>query len=170
MYEFVLEDPKTKENPERLQIASERVAALKKKLQPEAAPPPVAPPPPPPTPPPAAPQTPPQAEPDTADAGASKRVAGYALLGVGGAGLFIGAVTGGLALAQAKSVTKDCHGSLCPAGDKSAADAAMTKGWVSNVSLGIGVVGVVAGAVLLIVNRAPPKTVTATAEGIALRF
>jgi hypothetical protein len=169
MYEFVLEDPKTKENPERLQIATERVAALKKQLHPEATPP-VATPTPPPTPPPAVPEAAPQAAPDTTDAGATKRVAGYALLGVGGAGLFIGAVTGGLALAQAKQVTKDCRGSICPAGDKPAAQAAMTKGWVSNVSLGVGVVAVAAGAVLLILNRAPSKAVTATAEGITLHF
>jgi hypothetical protein len=46
----------------------------------------------------------------------------------------------------------------------------MTKGWVSNVSLGVGVAAVAAGAVLLILNRAPSKTVTPTATGIALHF
>jgi hypothetical protein len=163
MYELVVADPKTAQNPERMQIATERVAALKKRLQPEASPPP---PPAPRSPSPAVAPTPPE----EADTGASKRLPGYVLLGAGGAGLLVGAVTGGLALAQAKQVTNDCHGSVCPAADKPAADAARTKGWVSNVSLGIGVAAVAAGAILLIVNRTPSKNVTATVEGLSLRF
>jgi hypothetical protein len=167
MYQLVLEDPKTAQNPERMQIATERVSALKKQLQPEAAP---SPPPAAPSPPPPVPVPPPPVAPDAADEGGPKRLAGYTLLGVGGAGLLVGAVTGGLALAQAKQVTKDCRGSVCPAADKPAANAAMTKGWVSNVSLGVGVAAVAAGAVLLILNRAPSKNVMATANGLMLRF
>jgi hypothetical protein len=168
MYQIVVDDPKTAQNPERMRIATERVAALKMRLQPAA--PPVAPPPATPSSPPAVTPSPPSVARDEADASATKRLAGYVLVGAGGAGVLVGAVAGGLALAQAKQVTNDCHGSACPAADKPAADAAMTKGWVSNISLGVGVAAAAVGAVLLIVNRAPSKTVTATAEGLTLHF
>jgi hypothetical protein len=85
----------------------------------------------------------------------------------------VGAVSGGLALAQARSVTANCNGTQCRAVDEPAAHAAMIKGWVSNVGFGVGVVGVVAGIIVLAVRRGPPKSpppVTPSAQGIVVRF
>jgi hypothetical protein len=82
----------------------------------------------------------------------------------------VGAVSGGLALAQARSVNADCNGTHCPAADQPAANAAIVKGWVSNVGFGVGAAGVVVGAILLAVRRDPPPRVTPTAQGFVVRF
>jgi hypothetical protein len=178
MYQLVLDDPKTAQNPERLRIAQERVAALR--LQTGAAAPPREAPPPKEAPPHGAP--PPNEAPKEAPAApapapapapgaeAPSRVPAFVLFGVGGAGLVVGAVSGALALAQARKVNADCNGTRCPAADQPAADAAMAKGWVSNVGLGVGVAGVAVGAILLAVRRGPPPSVAPSAQGFVVRF
>jgi hypothetical protein len=64
-----------------------------------------------------------------------------------------------------------CAGTHCPASEKPAADAAMAKGWVANVSLGIGVAGVVAGVIVLAVQRRPSAAgLVPSPQGLAVRF
>ena len=83
----------------------------------------------------------------------------YVALGVGGAGLLVGTVTGVLALGKAS----DCPNKVCAT--QSNLDDAKGMATISTVGFGVGIVGVAVGAVLLVVghNResAPPPTAAA---------
>jgi hypothetical protein len=166
LYQWIVDHRDSDKNPERVTLAATRVAALKKQLGPDQPPPPPpgptgpvqGPPPPPPPPPPAPPPN---------------RVPAYAMFGVGGAGIIVGAVAGGLALAQASTVKAECTPNTpCPQG-REAKSGAETKAWVSNIGFGVGIAGVVVGAVLLATNT--PKAAEAVRSavgphGITLRF
>lgn len=108
--------------------------------------------------PPAAPQAPPAGEASTEgpDQGpGARRIAMYAAGGLGVAGLILGGVAGGLALAKAGE-TEGCVDFVCP-GNQDAADAgnaARTLGWVSTVGFGVGVAGIGAAVVLLLTEPA----------------
>jgi hypothetical protein len=77
---------------------------------------------------------------------------GVVLLGVGGAGLVVGAVLGGLALAQEADVRDACRDGHCPIEQQAEADAAEKKALGADIALGIGGALVVAGVVLLVVS------------------
>jgi tetratricopeptide (TPR) repeat protein len=161
LYQYIVDHRDGDKNPERATLAERRVEALKKQLGPAAPPPTAAP-----APPPSAPLVPqePVREPN--------RVPAYALFGVAGAGLIVGAISGGLALKQAGDVKSICMPNVpCPreAGDKSAAE---TKAWVSNVGFGFAIAGAVVGAVLYATGN-PKKDAAQTAfgpDGLTLRF
>jgi hypothetical protein len=72
--------------------------------------------------------------------------------GVGGAGLVLGAVTGGLALGKHSTLQKECTGSVCPSSASSDLSSYHTMGTLSTVGFIVGGVGVAAGAVLLFVG------------------
>jgi hypothetical protein len=102
--------------------------------------------------------TAPAAPADTGPAKASgQEVTGFVVAGIGLASLTVGAFFGILALGAAKDTT--CA-SPCPANSQKLADAnsafdrANTLGWVSNVTLPLGVVGLAVGGYL--VFTAPP--------------
>ena len=50
------------------------------------------------------------------------------------------------------------------------ADEAKTKGWVSTVGFGVGIVGVGAGIILLATGSKGSTRASATADGLRLRF
>jgi hypothetical protein len=111
-----------------------------------------APPPPPPPPPPqeqsaivAAPSGPPS------DNGVGKKnnTLAFVALGVGGAGLVVGGVTGFLALGK-KSDLEGCVNQKCPSSQSDTLDGAKTMATVSTVGFAVGFVGVGVGVVLLL--------------------
>ena len=73
----------------------------------------------------------------------------YVALGVGGAGLVVGGITGFLALGK-KSDLKDCVGSSCPPSQKDTLDSAKSMATISTVGFTVGFVGVGVGVVLLL--------------------
>jgi len=99
-------------------------------------------------------------EPPPADApapkpGQAQRVAGFAVSGVGGAMLLVGAITGGLTIAKKGTINANCTGTSCNHDGKLAADSARTTGLVSTIGFAVGGAGLVTGAVLLL--TAPKK-------------
>jgi tetratricopeptide (TPR) repeat protein len=137
LYTAIANDPK-EENAERVRIARERARALEKRTAKRAD----------------------VAAPPSRDAGAAPseprtegpsatEVGGWVSLGLGGAALALGAVFGALALSEAAAVKDACVGSVCPTREEANADAATAKGWVANIALPVGVVGVGVGILLL---------------------
>jgi hypothetical protein len=92
------------------------------------------------------------------------RVPAYIALGVGGAGVVVTAAFGALALGNKSTLNGDCtvgH-STCPGSAQSEINSFRTNAIVSDIGLGIGVVGVGIGGLLLLTNRGesgpPPPT------------
>lgn len=81
--------------------------------------------------------------------------------GVGVAGLVVGTITGLVASSKTDDVKAECDSAaqLCTPKGITARDSAENFGWVSNISLGIGIAGVVAAGVLYLNSDAdaPPQ-------------
>lgn len=77
----------------------------------------------------------------------------YAAFGVGGAGLFVGSVTGILALRKHSDLAEVCPGSECPPSQQSAIDAYHRLSWVSGVGFTVGLAGAATGVVLWLKQR-----------------
>jgi len=128
-------------------------------------PPPVAAPPvaaPPPTPPPSPPSQ-------------AQRYAGFATLGLGGAGLLVGAVTGGLAIAKHNDITSVCPNGKCTSSQQaslgSEASAYSTLGAVSTGAFIAGGALAVTGAVLLLTApRVKSDTTAAISPVVGLGY
>jgi hypothetical protein len=115
----------------------------------DAPPPPTPPPPPAPT----APAPPPRPAPRVAEARGSSAQAtlGYVALGVGGAALVAGGVTGYLAWNEQTSLDGSCNEeSRCPPSEQGTLDAYRRFGTISTIASIGGLAGVGAGAVLLL--------------------
>jgi hypothetical protein len=86
---------------------------------------------------------------------------GAIVLGVGGAGLLAGAITGGLTLRKASDLKSKCTGVVCPTSVQGEARSVTTLGNVSNAMFIAGGVLAATGAVLLVVRprleRSAPK-------------
>jgi hypothetical protein len=78
----------------------------------------------------------------------SPGAATWAALGVGAAGLVVGTIAGILELSKASTLKGECQGNTCPETARGDLDGANTLANVSNVALGVGVVGAALGAVL----------------------
>ena len=76
----------------------------------------------------------------------------YVALGVGGAGLVVGGVTGFLALGK-KSDLKGCVDTKCPSNQQDTLDGAKSMATVSTVGFAVGFVGVGLGVVLLLTGN-----------------
>lgn len=79
----------------------------------------------------------------------------YVALGVGGAGLLVGTITGLVALSKKSDL--DCQGKACPSSQQDALDSATTMATVSTVSFSVGLVGVGVGVVLLLTGNSASK-------------
>jgi hypothetical protein len=121
-----------------------------------------------PSPPPPQPPPPPA---DPPDRGGAQRVAGFVALGLGVAGLGVGAVTGGLALGKHGELADACTlpGGKCPASAASTLDAYGTLGTVSTIGFVAGGVLVAGGVTLLVTapKRAPRDAWVAPVVGPA---
>ena len=77
----------------------------------------------------------------------------YIVLGIGGAGLVVGGITGALAFGKAS----DCPNKVCKT--QSDLDSAKSMATVSTIGFGVGIVGVAVGTILLLTgnkSEAPP--------------
>lgn len=121
--------------------SQELAVILEKDPNAAAAPPPPAPPPPVVVAPPPAPAA------DTAPK--KSNTLAYVALGVGGAGLVVGGITGFLALGK-KGDLEGCKEERCPTSQQDTLDSAKTMATVSTVGFAVGFVGIGAGVVLLL--------------------
>src|SRR5262249_2531632 len=99
--------------------------------------------------------TPPPSEPS----GGKNKVLAYSLLGVGGAGILTGTITGILALSKKGSL--ECPDNHCPPSEHDKLDSAKTMATVSTIGFSVGLVSAAAGVVLLMTSgssEAPPAT------------
>ncbi|CAN5791000.1 hypothetical protein BH09MYX1_BH09MYX1_47030 [soil metagenome] len=89
--------------------------------------------------------------------GSALKTAGFVSLGVGGAGLILGAITGGIALGKAGTLkdactTKNANGAFVCASDQTdAISSYKTMATVSTVGFIIGGIGIAAGVVMILV-------------------
>jgi hypothetical protein len=106
-----------------------------------------------PAPPPATPQHP---QPDQATGGGNKTLS-YVMLGVGGVGIAVGAVTGSMALGKKNGL--DCPENRCSGAEADELDSANTLALVSTIGFGVGLAAATVGVVLLVTsgnsNEAP---------------
>jgi hypothetical protein len=102
------------------------------------------------------------------------RTAVYLAATVGGVGVVIGSIAGILAIAKKSVVDLHCRGTACDAKGKEAADAGATLGTISTVGFGVGLAGLAAAGVLLLLEPSTSKTTTAGVEptfgGVRGRF
>lgn len=104
------------------------------------------------------------------DEGHSNRTLAYVALGVGGAGIVIGAVTGTLALQKRSNLNSECSGSTCPRSAQSDLNSYHTLGLVSGIGFGVGLAGAAAGLVLLQLGGGHRDATGASATGLQLHL
>jgi hypothetical protein len=92
----------------------------------------------------------------------TRRILAFGALGLGGAGLIVGSVTGALALRKKNQLTTACPNGECQPDQRSALDSYHTYGNISTVSFIVGAVGAAGGAILLLTQ--PRESSTATAQ------
>jgi len=166
LYREIIASAASETVPERVIIARERLSKIDRLLEQKGKAP--TPPAPPTT---TKPPAPPDPEPQPTDEGLSP-IPGAVLLAVGGAGLVVGAILGGLALGQEKSVRDSCTNGVCPIEKENGADAAKAKALGADICFGIGGAVAITGLVLLIlsVTGSSSDEVSATPEGMVVRF
>jgi hypothetical protein len=103
------------------------------------------------------------------------RTPAYVALGLGGAGVLVGAITGGVSLGKVSALEARCPNGACAPSDQGAIDSAGALGTTSTVAFTVGAVALAAGAVLFVVNKPPKKEPDAaglhlTASGLAGTF
>jgi hypothetical protein len=107
---------------------------------------------------------------DVASGPSGRRVAAYAVGGVGVAGLALGGVMGGLALGKNAVVHENCGLGIdanhpndihaCKQAGLDAAASLKTLGLVSTVGFGVGLAGVATAVVMILTEHKPAKPVT----------
>jgi hypothetical protein len=159
LYLFILRDPRSASNAQRLAIARERLDALdrgpapKRQVAKRAAP------------------KPGPARSTPAPAAVSNPVPGAIVMGLGGAALVAGLIVGGIAWSEMNEVKDACPGDVCPPERKADADSAQNKGIAADVCLGVGGTAAVVGLVMLLTLESEPDApIEMTAGGVQLRF
>ena len=142
-------------NNQKVTLRLERVAG---------AVPAVAPPPPGAAPSPGAGPPPTPLSPSPSSSGPTRKLLGFVGLGVGGAGLVVGAVAGGVAVSKHASLQKVCPGGACPASQASNLDGYHVVSALSTAGFVAG--GVLAAAGVVLVVTAPRSTEPSSA-GVA---
>lgn len=82
--------------------------------------------------------------------GKTQKILGFVSIGVGGAGLIAGGVTGYLAMNKKSKLDDACQGGQCPPSQQKNLDAFHTFGTVSTIAFIVGGVGVATGVTLLL--------------------
>ena len=92
--------------------------------------------------------------------GSGLKIAGFVVLGLGGAGLIAGAVTGGIALGKHGDLAKICGagGNSCPSSAQSTIDTYNTMGTVSTVSFIVAGVALAAGLTMVLLAPSSKKS------------
>ncbi len=78
------------------------------------------------------------------------RLIGWSALGAGAAGMTLGAIFGLLAVGNKSSLSGECHGKICPPSAADDVEAMHTNAVASNIGLTFGVLGLGAGAAMLL--------------------
>jgi hypothetical protein len=97
---------------------------------------------------------------------------GWAALGVGAAGLTLGAIFGFLAIGKKEALGDECNGRACPRSAQPDIDGLHFDGVASDISFAVAVLGVGAGSVLLFIfpdSEAAPEAPREAAAGIVVR-
>ena len=102
------------------------------------------------------------ATPAAAPSASGLRTWGYAAGGIGLAGVVLGSVTGLMSMNKKKTVDDNCDGPVCNQQGLSASEDGRTLANVSTVGFAVGIVGIAAGAILLIAAPRPKSTVSAS--------
>jgi hypothetical protein len=100
-------------------------------------------------------EAPAEPEPNASGAGVSRRTWGYAAGGVGAAGVLLGTVAGVVTLNKKRTADANCSDRRmrCNAAGVEANESGKTWGALSGVGFGLGVVGLAAGAYLLLTEE-----------------
>ena len=80
----------------------------------------------------------------------TRRIASYVVLGVGGASLLAGGITGAMALKKRSDLRSECVDGLCRSSSAKKISTYHTYGTISGATLAVGVAGLGAGVVLLL--------------------
>lgn len=83
----------------------------------------------------------------------------YVGFAVGGAGLIVGGVTGGMSIAKTSSLADRCPKDECQPGTAADISTANTLANISNITIGVGLAGVVVGVIGVVISKpkaAPP--------------
>jgi hypothetical protein len=83
----------------------------------------------------------------------STRTWAYVVGGVGAAGMVTFAIFGAMAKSTYDDLDAACHGGPCPAGKSDEISSGKTQETVANVALGVGIVGLAAGAALFVFGK-----------------
>jgi hypothetical protein len=98
------------------------------------------------------------------------RRVGWAAIGIGAAGLAVGTAFGFLAIGNKAAFSDTCHGRVCPPSAQSGIHSMHVDAVASNIGFAVGILGVAAGGVLLILF---PETTAGTprdaAAGVVVR-
>jgi hypothetical protein len=90
--------------------------------------------------------------------GISARTWGWVSLGVGGALLISGTVTGGLSLSLDRDLENECGGKTCPPGHESEINRIDNLAMATNVLLGVGAAATLTGILILAIYDDDPST------------
>jgi len=107
------------------------------------------------------------------DAGAPMRIAGGVLLGLGGAGLIVGAVSGIFAMNQHSELVDACTGGICPAAEQDTIDGYGVSNNLSTVGFIAGGALAVTGLILVLVapsDSTEPGASAPATGGVAVRI
>jgi hypothetical protein len=109
------------------------------------------------------PGTPGAPPPPAGESHGSSSTPGIIVLSVGVAGIAVGSIFGGLALGTKSKLDGACSNKSCPATSQNDIDSLSTQAWVSNIGLGVGIVGAVIGIVMIASSHGggPEKQATA---------
>jgi hypothetical protein len=105
---------------------------------------------------------PPGPDPAAEEEGMSVPLLAWIGFGVGGAGLLLGAITGGIAAGKASSIKEDCVDDACPPERRDDIDSATTLAHVATAGFVVAGVGATVGVVALLVGSS-----SASAEATA---
>jgi hypothetical protein len=98
----------------------------------------------------------------------SSATPGIIVLSVGVAGIAVGSIFGGLALGTKSKLDGACSSKMCPSTSQGDIDSLSTQAWVSNIGLGLGLVGAVVGIVMIVGSHGGGPEKQATTAGAHL--
>jgi hypothetical protein len=100
----------------------------------------------------------------------SRRTAAFLVGGAGLVALGVGAYFGARAISRRAESDKECPNENCSAKGVSLNDQAIGAAWVSDIALGLGVVGAAIGVYLFLTSREEATGVRVAARGLTGRF
>ncbi len=94
----------------------------------------------------------------------------YASFVIGGAGIVVGSVFGVMMLGKKSDADPYCPGQKCDAVGSGDIREAQTDGWIATAGLGVGLIGIAAGAYFLFTTPSAPTETTAPKAALVPMF